>query len=44
MKKNKFNYEGTIKAVEMLFPEELKDEMKNTIETCKNEGILTVSI
>ncbi|XP_045452036.1 general odorant-binding protein 72-like [Melitaea cinxia] len=36
VKNNKLNYEASIKQVDMMFPAEMKDSMKASIDNCKD--------
>ncbi|CAH2090299.1 unnamed protein product [Euphydryas editha] len=36
VKNNKLSYESSIKQVDMMFPAEMKDAMKTSIENCKD--------
>lgn len=39
MKKNKLNYDAAIKQMDMLLPDDMVDENKNSITVCKDTGM-----
>lgn len=39
MKKNKINYDATIKQIDLLMPDDIKDPYKNALGMCKDSGV-----
>lgn len=40
MKKNKLNYDATIKQIDMVMPEDMREPYKNALNSCKDSGKL----
>lgn len=38
MKKNKLNYDATLKQIDMMMPDNLKGPYKNSVQVCKDSG------
>lgn len=38
MKKNKLNYDATLKQIDMLMPDEMKDVYRTALQVCKESG------
>lgn len=39
MKKNKINYDATLKQIDMLMPDEMKDDYRRALLNCKESGV-----
>lgn len=39
MKKNKLNYDATIKQIDTMMPDETKDDYRKALQNCKESGV-----